>query len=147
MEKTKEIQRIFNEVLGSLPEEARAGVSIQYGYSTPFGTVDVVIHRNGECMALGRFRAVSKQAGSDFVSLYKLAMGFPEECWYYFDFDGERMVLNDLSLSHALDEYPESAAAGISRLLMHPEEWKSNEKKLLDMKRFVDLLHKAVDGE
>ena len=143
MDNSKELQRVLGELLAALPEEARAGISIQYGFQTPInGPVDVVIHRNDEFMALGRFRTVNQQAGSGFSARFQLAMGYPDDCWYLFDFDGERMVLNDLSYDHPVDEYPESAVVGISRLLMRPEEWKSKEKKFQDMKLFIDLICK-----
>jgi len=148
MVNTKELQSKFTELLGTLPEEAKAGISIQYEIETPLsGPIDVIIYRNDECMALGRFRSVIEKGTAGFPARYKLAMGFPEDCWYLFDYDGERMVLNDLTNDHPVDECPESAAAGLSHLLMHPEEWKNTQKKFRDMKSFVDALQKEVNKD
>ena len=136
---TSELRSMFDRLLLELPESLRAELRIQYGYCNPLhGLIDVVIMRGDQCMALGRFRPVSEDAPSDFSDRFQMAMGYPADTWYLFDFDGERIVLNDLSMDDPEDEYSEATVSTLCRICTRPAEWKEEEKTLGEMKRFLE---------
>lgn len=137
MVNTSALRSMLDRLLLELPESFRADLYLKYGHcSLLHGHIDVVIMRGDQCMALGRFRPVSEQAPSQFSERFWMAMGYPAGTWYLFDFDGERLVLNDLSLDDPEDEFTECAATGLRRLCTLPSKWKEDQKTLEDMKRF-----------
>jgi hypothetical protein len=145
---TAELRSTFDRLLLELPESFRSDVSIRYGYCSPLhGVIDVVITRGDQCMALGRFRPVSAEAPSGFSDRFTMAMGYPADTWYLFDFDGTRLVINDLSLTDPEDEFSTSVETDFRRLCSTPTEWKEGQKKFEDMKRFLDSLRYLINEE
>lgn len=148
MKSTFELRSHFDRLLLELPQQTREELSIDYGHCSPLhGLIDVVIRRGDQCMALGRFRPVSAENPSNFAERFRLAMGYPDDTWYLFDFDGENMVINDLSLSDPLDEHLSSPEVGLRRLIMLPNEWHAEQKKFEDMKRFLEAMRDLIDEE
>jgi hypothetical protein len=148
MKTTFELRSLFDQLLMDLPPQTRSELSIEYGFYSPLhGSIDVVIRRGDQCMALGRFRRVSEENPSYFGDRFKLAMGYPEDTWYLFDFDGENMVINDLSLSDPADEFPAYPEEGLRRLITIPEEWHAEQKKFQDMKNFLEAMRDLIDEE
>ncbi len=76
-----------------------------------------------------------------------MAMGYPADTWYLFDFDGERLVINDLSLTDPMDEFPDSIENGFRRLCTLPADWREEQKTLGDMKRFLEAMRYLIDEE
>lgn len=148
MKSTFELRSKFDCLLQELPEQTRQELSIEYGFASPLhGLIDVVIKKGGQCMALGRFHPVAAADPSGFSDRFRIAMGYPDDTWYLFDFDGENMVINDLSLNDPEDEYPESPEQGIRRLATTPEEWQAEEKKFQEMKQFLEAVRDLIDEE
>ncbi|MBM3431682.1 MAG: hypothetical protein FJX92_01595 [Bacteroidetes bacterium] len=145
---TSECRSQLDRFLCALPVALRKDLTIEYAHcSTLHGVINVVIARGDQCMALGRFRAVSEKEPSAFVNRFRMAMGYPADTWYLFDFDGERMVINDLSLTDPLDVFTDSARAGFRRLCTLPSEWKEEQKTLNDMKQFLEAMRYLIDEE
>jgi hypothetical protein len=145
---TTELRSTFDRLLLELPESLRSDVTIRYDHYSPLhGLIDVVITRGDQCMALGRFRSVSKDTPSGFSDRFRMAMGYPADTWYLFDFDGTHLVINDLSLTDPEDEFSSSAETGFRRLCSTPEEWKQEQKTFDDMKRFLDAMRYLIDEE
>ena len=118
MKTTFEIRSLFDKLIQELPEKTRQELSVRYNYSSILhGTIDVIIERGNQCMALGRFRTVSEESPSDFCERFRQAMGYPDDTWYLFDYDGKNMVINDLSLSEPVDEFPATPEEGLRRLI------------------------------
>jgi hypothetical protein len=66
MQSTFELRSRFDRLLSALPQNIRTELSVEYFHcSTLYGLTDVVIRRNGQCMALGRFRIVSAELPSE----------------------------------------------------------------------------------
>ena len=145
---TSELRSMFDRLLLELPESLRAELRIQYGYCNPLhGLIDVVIMRGDQCMALGRFRPVSEEAPSEFSDRFQMAMGYPADTWYLFDFDVERIVLNDLSMDDPEDEYLKASTSTLRQLCTRPAEWKEEEKTLDEMKRFLEAMRFLISEE
>jgi len=148
MKSTFELRSAFDRLLQGLPEQTRQELSIEYGFASPLhGLIDVVIRREGQCMALGRFRPVSEELPSDFAERFRLAMGYPDDTWYLFDFNGENMVINDLSLSDPTDDFASCPEHGLRRLMMIPDEWHAEQKKFREMKQFLEDVRDLIDKE
>jgi len=145
---TSEWRSQLDRLLLELPASLRSDLSIGYGHFSPLhGVIDVIITRGDQCMALGRFRSVSEQAPSAFPDRFRMAMGYPADTWYLFDFDGERMVINDLSLTDPMDEFPDCIETGFRRLCTLPADWREEQKTLGDMKRFLEAMRYLMDEE
>ena len=148
MKSTFEIRSAFDRLLNELSQQTRKELSISYGYNSPLhGMIDVVIRKNGQCMAVGRFKKVDEEGHSDFAERFRIAMGYPDDTWYLFGYDGKKMVINDLSLSDPIDDFPSCAEEGLRRLIMLPEEWHAEQKKLQDMKNFLEAMRDLIDEE
>ena len=148
MKTTFEIRSLFDSMLKDLSGLIKEGITIRYNYSSALhGTIDVIIQRGNQCMALGRFRTVSEDSPSDFSERFRLAMGYPEDTWYLFDYDGKNMVINDLSLSEPTDEFPSCPQEGLRRLITTPEEWHADQKKFQEMKQFLEAVRHLIDEE
>lgn len=76
-----------------------------------------------------------------------MAMGYPADTWYLFDFDGEHLVINDLSLDEPLDEFTEPIETGLRRLCTLPADWKEEQKTLDDMKHFLEAMRDLINEE
>jgi hypothetical protein len=145
---TFELRSQFDRLLSSLPENIRRDLSVTYFHcSTLHGITDVVIHRNGQCMALGRFRPVSEEPPSEFAARFQMAMGYPEDTWYLFDFDGERIVVNDLSLEEPQDDFYTYLEQGVGRLTTLPALWRKEQKTLQEMKMFLESMRHLIEEE
>ncbi|MFM7671988.1 MAG: hypothetical protein ACKO6Q_05270 [Bacteroidota bacterium] len=132
----------------ALPASLRADLSIRFAHCSPLhGVIDVVITQGDQCMALGRFRPVSEEAPCSFGERFRMAMGYPADTWYLFDFDGERLVINDLSLDDPRDEFTDSIEVGLQRLCTRPDEWKEEQHTLDEMKRFLESMKYLIDEE
>lgn len=139
---------MLDRLAQSLPESIRADLSIEYAHcSTIHGVIDVIIRRGEQCMALGRFRPVSENEDSQFADRFRMAMGYPDDTWYLFDFDGEQMLINDLSLDDPQDDYTASLEEGLRRLCTTPADWKEEQKTLEDMKRFLEAMRYLINEE
>jgi len=148
MKTTFEIRSLFDKLIQELPEKTRQELSVRYNYSSILhGTIDVIIERGNQCMALGRFRTVSEESPSDFSERFRQAMGYPDDTWYLFDYDGKNMVINDLSLSEPVDEFPATPEEGLRRLITTPDEWHSDQKKFQEMKQFLEAVRHLIDEE
>lgn len=145
---TAELRSMIDRHIGELPESMRSEITIRYGHCSPLhGAIDIVITRGGQCMALGRLRPVVEGAPSGFADLFRMAMGYPADTWYLFDFDGKNLIINDLSLSDPVDEFTNEVASGFKRLCSTPTEWKEEQKMFEDMKRFLDAMRYLVEEE
>ena len=145
---TFELRSQFDRLLSSLPENIRMELSVTYFHcSTLHGITDVVIHRNGQCMALGRFRPVSEEPPSEFAARFQMAMGYPEDTWYLFDFDGERLVINDLSFDEPQDDFYTDLEQGVGRLTTLPALWRKEQKTLQEMRLFLESMRHLIDEE
>jgi hypothetical protein len=148
MVNTSALRSMLDRLLLELPESLRAELRIKYGYCNPLhGLIDVVIMRGDQCMALGRFRPVSENAPSEFSERFRMAMGYPADTWYLFDFDGERIVLNDLSMDDPEDEFSEATVSTLRQLCTRPAEWKEEEKTQDEMKRFLEAMRFLISEE
>jgi hypothetical protein len=148
MKTTFEIRSLFDSMAKELSGLIKEEVTIRYNYSSVLhGTIDVIIQRGNQCMALGRFRTVSEDSPSDFSERFRLAMGYPEDTWYLFDYDGKNMVINDLSLSEPVDEFQNSPEEGLRRLITTPDEWHADQKKFQEMKQFLEAMRHLIDEE
>ena len=148
MKSTFELRSAFDRLLQELPEQIRQELSIEYGFASPLhGLIDVVIRKGGQCMALGRFRPVAEELPSDFAERFRLAMGYPDDTWYLFDYDGDNMVINDLSTSDPVDEFADCPEEGLRRLIMVPDEWHAEQKKFREMKQFLEAVRDLIDEE
>lgn len=104
MRTKKEIQQIFQTLYLQLPGIFRLQTQIIYDVeNTAHGTIDVVLVKDGECMAIGRFRELENKQEA-FVNRFNLAMGFEGEPWFLFDFDGEKIAYNDLNVTIPQEE-------------------------------------------
>ena len=74
-------------------------------------------------------------------------MGYPADTWYLFDFDGERMVINDLSKEDPEDEFTTCLETGLRRLCTLPSDWKEEQKTLDEMKRFLESMRFLIHEE
>jgi len=145
---TSDLRSMLDRLLLVLPVSLRSDLSIRYGHcSTLHGVIDVVITRGDQCMALGRFRPVSETAPSCFGDRFRMAMGYPTDTWYLFDFDGTRMVINDLSVEDPEDLFTDSPEDGLRRLCTVPAEWREEQNTLEDMKRFLEAMRYLIDEE
>ncbi len=145
---TAELRSMIDRHISELPESMRSEITIRYGHCSPLhGAIDIVITRGGQCMALGRLRTVIEGAPSGFADRFRMAMGYPADTWYLFDFDGKNLIINDLSLSDPIDEFSTSVETDFRRLCSTPTEWKEEQKKFEDMKRFLDSLRYLIDEE
>ncbi len=145
---TSEMRSMLDRQLLDLSDSLRADLTIEYAHCSPLhGLIDVVIMRGNQCMALGRFRPVSESAPSDFAERFRMAMGYPADTWYLFDFDGEHLVINDLSLDEPLDEFTEPIETGLRRLCTLPADWKEEQKTLDDMKHFLEAMRDLINEE
>ena len=148
MKTTFEMRSLFDRLLKNLPQQTRQELILNYEYQSMLhGPIDVVIRRGDQCMAIGRFRPVSEEGSSDFAERFRLAMGYPDDTWYLFDFDGQNMVINDLSLSDPLDEFPSTPDEGLRRLITSPDEWHADQKKFQEMKQFLEAVRDLIDEE
>lgn len=148
MKSTSELRSMLDRLSLALPESIRTDLTIEYGHcSTIHGVIDVVIRLGEQCMALGRFRSVSEHEASQFADRFRMAMGYPDDTWYLFDFDGEQLLINDLSRDHPQDEITDSLESGLRRLCTVPAEWKEEQKTLEDMKRFLEAMRDLIDEE
>lgn len=148
MKSTSELRSMLDRLSLGLPEPIRADLTIEYGHcSTIHGVIDVVIRRGEQCMALGRFRPVSDQEASQFADRFRMAMGYPDDTWYLFDFDGEQMLINDLSLDDPEDDLIDSLESGLRRLCTLPAEWREEQKTLDDMKHFLEAMRDLIHEE
>ena len=78
MKTTFEIRSLFDSMLKDLSGLTNNELTIRYNYSSILhGTIDVIIERGNQCMALGRFRTVSEDSPSDFSERFRQAMGYP----------------------------------------------------------------------
>ena len=145
---TFEMRSLFDRLLKNLPQQTRKELTINYDYQSMLqGPIDVVIRRGDQCMAIGRFRPVSEEGSSDFAERFRLAMGYPDDTWYLFDYDGQNMVINDLSLSDPLDEFPSTPDEGLRRLITTPDEWHADQRKFQEMKQFLEAVRDLIDEE
>jgi len=145
---TFELRSQFDRLLSSLPDTIQSELSVTYFHcSTLHGITDVVIHRNGQCMALGRFRPVSEEPPSEFAARFQMAMGYPEDTWYLFDFDGERIVVNDLSLEEPQDDFYTDLEQGVGRLTTLPALWRKEQKTLQEMKMFLESMRHLIEED
>ena len=148
MQSTFDLRSRFDRLLSALPQNIRTELSVEYFHcSTLYGLTDVVIRRNGQCMALGRFRMVSAELPSDFGARFKTAMGYPDDTWYLFDFDGERIVVNDLSLDDPQDDFYDDPTEAVNRLITLPALWRKEQKTLQEMKLFLEAMRHLIDEE
>lgn len=148
MKSTFEIRSAFDRLLEGLPQYLRQEITVSYGYNSPLhGIIDVVIRKNDQCMAIGRFRKVNEEGPSDFSERFRLAMGYPDDTWYLFDYDGDSMVINDLSLSDPQDEFPICPEEGLRRFILLPDEWYAEQKKFQDMKNFLEAMRDLLNEE
>lgn len=148
MKTTFEIRSLFDSMAKELSGLIKEEVTIRYNYSSVLhGTIDVIIQRGNQCMALGRFRTVTEDSPSDFSERFRLAMGYPEDTWYLFDYDGKNMVINDLSLSEPVDEFQNSPEEGLRRLISTPDEWHADQNKFQEMKQFLEAMRHLIDEE
>jgi len=145
---TSELRSMLDRLALALPPSLRADISIRYAHCSPLhGVIDVVIMRGDQCMGLGRFRPVSEEAPCSFGERFRMAMGYPADTWYLFDFDGERLVINDLSLDDPQDEFTDSLENGLRRLCTLPAVWKEEQQTLDEMKRFLESMRYLIDEE
>ena len=148
MQRTSELRSMLDRLLLELPESLRAELYIKYGHCSPLhGHIDVVIMRGDQCMALGRFHSVSDEPPSQFSERFRMAMGYPADTWYLFDYDGERMVINDLSEEDPEDEFTTCLETGLRLLCTLPSDWKEEQKTLDDMKRFLEAMRFLIHEE
>jgi hypothetical protein len=131
-----------------LPAESNLEIRF-FDREVPRIVADVAIYIDDECMALGRFCPVKELdiTGEDFTQRFCMAMSYPEDAWYLFDFDGEKMVVNDLSLTDPINDHPPSLESGFRRLATLPSEWHAEQKKLDEMLRFVESMRYLIDEE
>lgn len=148
-----EIQKVLNNVLAEMPADLREGLKVEFDLHQPLhGTIDVVFSKGKECLAMGKFQDVREHTNrtereQDFMGRFKMAMGYFTEPWYLFGFDGEKLVINDLSNHDYKDEFPNSLQMGIRRLLMLPEKWKAEQKTIDDMLRYIEAIKDMIDEE
>ena len=145
---TAELRSMIDRHISELPESMRSEITIRYGHCSPLhGAIDIVITRGGQCMALGRLCPVIEGAPSGFADRFRMAMGYPADTWYLFDFDGHNLVINDLSFSDPIVEFSNEVASGFRRLCSTPAEWKEEQKTFGEMKRFLDAMRYLIDEE
>lgn len=126
MNNKNDILKCFEKAMQALPQALLAETNIQFDYHNPIhGDIDVILFRNGACIALGRFCAVDNQKKGVFSDRFKMAMGYPGEPWYLFDFDGNTIVFNDLSYNVPVDEKSNDIERTLRRLLTLPVEWRT----------------------
>ena len=141
-----QIERLVNGL--GLPAESNLEIRF-FDREVPRIRADVALYLGEECMALGRFCPVKECdiTGEDFTQRFCMAMSYPEDAWYLFDFDGEKMVINDLSHSDPINDHPSSLESGFRRLLMNTTDWHAEQKKLDEMLRFVEAMRCLIDDE
>jgi hypothetical protein len=147
---TIELRAQLEQMLNDLGFEPDAKPQIRFlDHHLPNILMDVAIYLDGECLALGRFHPVKQWdiTGEDFTQRFCAAMSYPDDAWYLFDFDGERMVINDLSLKEPVNDHPDSLASGMRRLTMLPAKWREEQKKLDEMLRFVESMRYLLAEE
>jgi len=148
MKSTSELRSMLDRLALALPEPIRADLSIEYGHcSTIHGVIDVVIRRGEQCMALGRFRPVSEHEASQFADRFRMAMGYPDDTWYLFDFDGEQLLINDLSLDNPQDDLTDALESGLRRLCTVPAQWREEQETMEDMKRFLEAMRDLINED
>jgi hypothetical protein len=141
-----QVERLVNGL--GLPAESNLEIRF-FDREVPRILADVAIYLGDECMALGRFSPVKVNdiSGEDFTQRFCMAMSYPEDAWYLFDFDGEKMVINDLSLTDPINDHPPTLESGFRRLTTLPSEWQAEQKKLDEMLRFVESMRYLIDEE
>jgi hypothetical protein len=141
-----QVERLVNGL--GLPAESNLEIRF-FDREVPRILADVAIYLGDECMALGRFCPVKELdiTGEDFTQRFCMAMSYPEDTWYLFDFDGEKMVVNDLSLTDPINDHPPTLESGFRRLTTLPSEWQAEQKKLDEMLRFVECMRFLVDED
>lgn len=148
MKSILEIRSALDRLSSVLPESIKRDLILDYSlHNTLHGIIDVVIKRGNQCMAIGRFCPVSEKNSNGFSLRFNIAMGYPNATWYLFDYDGERMLINDLSREEPLDEYPESIESGFRRLCTLPAEWRAEQSTLEDMKRYLEAVRYLIDEQ
>lgn len=147
----QELQEKLSTIINAMPEHIKQGISVEFDRHQPLhGTIDVIILKGDECLALGRYQEVRNynsvtERETDFMNRFKMAMGYHTEPWYLFGFDGEKLVINDLSNHKYEDDFPATLESGIRKLLMTPQEFLAEHKTINDMKRFLDALNNNVN--
>jgi hypothetical protein len=141
-----QVERLVNGL--GLPAESNLELRF-FDREVPRVRADVAIYLGNECMALGRFCPVRELdiTSEDFTQRFCMAMSYPEDAWYLFDFDGEKMVVNDLSLTDPINDHPPTLESGFRRLTTLPSEWHAEQKKLDEMLRFVESMRYLIDEE
>jgi hypothetical protein len=76
-----------------------------------------------------------------------MAMGYPEDTWYLFDFDGERIVVNDLSLEEPQDDFYTDIEQALGRLTTLPTLWRKEQKTVQEMKMFLESMRHLIEEE
>lgn len=141
-----QVERLVNGL--GLPAESNLEIRF-FDREVPRILADVAIYLGEECMALGRFCPVKELdiTGEDFTQRFCMAMSYPEDAWYLFDFDGEKIVINDLSLTDPINDHPSALESGFKRLLTQPSVWHAEQKKLDEMLRFVECMRFLIDED
>jgi hypothetical protein len=141
-----QVERLVNGL--GLPAESNLELRF-FDREVPRVRADVAIYLGNECMALGRFCPVRELdiTSEDFTQRFCMAMSYPEDAWYLFDFDGEKMVVNDLSLTDPINDHPPTLESGFRRLTTLPSEWQAEQKKLDEMLRFVECMRFLIDED
>ena len=141
-----QVERLVNGL--GLPAESNLEIRF-FDREVPRVRADVALYLSEERMALGRFCPVKEHdiTGEDFTQRFCMAMSYPEDAWYLFDFDGEKMVVNDLSLTDPINDHPPTLESGFRRLTTLPAEWQAEQKKLDEMFRFVECMRFLIDED
>ena len=151
---SKEIlQNKFIQAINELPDELKTDLIIQFDQGKPmYGMIDVVIYKGDQCMALGKFQPIIKMENpyknnQDFSVRFNMAMGYHTEPWYLFGFNGDALVINDMSQSTPEDSYPDNLGSGLRRLCTLPKQWHAEQQTLKDMRRYLDALYDLLNEE
>ncbi len=147
---TRQLRSQIERLVNGLGFPAESNLEIRFfDREVPRIQADVALYLGDECMALGRFCPVKELdiTGEDFTQRFCMAMSYPEDAWYLFDFDGEKMVVNDLSLTDPINDHPPSLESGFRRLTTLPSEWHAEQKKLDEMLGFVESMRYLIDEE
>lgn len=143
----------FENQLKLLPSLITEKLRIDFNVGNPlYGIVDIVIYNGDDCMALGFFQDSVRKGDTierrkQFSSRFKRAMGYHEYSWYFFGFDGNDFVINDLSFCNPIDEFPDSLDAGIRRLCTLPKQWHAEKKILEDMQQYLEAIRDMISEE
>lgn len=143
----------FESQLKLLPESFKENLRIEINIGNSLhGFIDIVLYNGEDCMALGFFQESVKanditEKKKQFSIRFNRAMGFHTEPWYLFGFDGNDLVINDLSFFNTTDEYPTSLDAGIRRICTLPKKWHAERKILDDMQRYLEAIRDMINEE